>query len=43
MLIVAGGAALAGESVRPEGFEWAGIVGAAVTTVLFASRDNLVR
>ncbi len=43
VLIVAGGAALAFERVRPEGFRWAGIVAAVITTVLFASRDNLVR
>jgi drug/metabolite transporter (DMT)-like permease len=43
VLIVAGGAALAFERVRPEGFRMIGLVAAVVTTVLFASRDNLVR
>ena len=43
LLIVGGGVALAGERVRPEGFKVAGLLLAVVTTVLFASRDNLVR
>jgi drug/metabolite transporter (DMT)-like permease len=43
LLIVGGGVALAGEQERPEGFKVAGLLLAVVTTVLFASRDNLVR
>jgi drug/metabolite transporter (DMT)-like permease len=43
VLIVAGGAALAGERVRPEGFRVAGLASAVIATVLFASRDNAIR
>jgi drug/metabolite transporter (DMT)-like permease len=43
VLIVAGGLALAGERVRPESFRRVGIVLAFVATVLFATRDNVVR
>jgi uncharacterized membrane protein len=43
VLIVAGGAALVGERVRPESFRIMGYVFALVATVLFATRDNLLR
>jgi drug/metabolite transporter (DMT)-like permease len=43
LLVVGGGLALAGERVRPEGFHGAGISFALGATVLFATRDNVVR
>ncbi|HSP74160.1 MAG TPA: DMT family transporter [Gaiellaceae bacterium] len=43
VLVVAGGIALVGERGRPEHLRVAGLVSAAVCTVLFATRDNLVR
>ena len=43
VLIVAGGALLVGERVRPESFRLMGYVFALVATVLFATRDNLLR
>ncbi|HEV8250963.1 MAG TPA: DMT family transporter [Gaiellaceae bacterium] len=43
VLIVAGGALLVGERVRPESFRRAGYVFALIATVLFAVRDNLLR
>lgn len=43
VLIVAGGALLVGERVRPESFRLTGYVFALVATVLFATRDNLLR
>src|SRR5207249_4898570 len=43
VLIVLGGLALAGERVRPETFRGVGIVFALACTVLFATRDNIVR
>jgi drug/metabolite transporter (DMT)-like permease len=43
LLIVAGGLALALERVRPDHVRRIGLVYAAAATVLFASRDNLVR
>jgi drug/metabolite transporter (DMT)-like permease len=43
ILIVAGGAALAGERVRPHDFRLVGLAAALGCTVFFASRDNLVR
>ncbi len=42
-LIVAGGVALAWEPRRPEHFRTVGLVFAFAATVLFATRDNLVR
>jgi drug/metabolite transporter (DMT)-like permease len=42
-LIVAGGIALAGERVRPADFRRLGIVFAVLATVMFATRDNLLR
>jgi drug/metabolite transporter (DMT)-like permease len=42
-LIVAGGIALAGERVRPAAFRRLGIVFAVLATVMFATRDNLLR
>ncbi|HEY1370642.1 MAG TPA: DMT family transporter [Gaiellaceae bacterium] len=43
MLVVAGGAALARERVRPEHFRAFGIVLGLICAVMFAVRDNLVR
>ena len=43
LLIVAGGVLLVGERVRPEHFRLVGLGFALVATVLFASRDNLLR
>lgn len=43
LLIVLGGVALVRERVRPETFRWAGIVLAVIGTVLFSTRDNIVR
>lgn len=43
VLVVAGGAALTRERVRPEHFRRAGAVLALVCAALFAGRDNLVR
>jgi drug/metabolite transporter (DMT)-like permease len=43
VLIVAGGALLVGERVRPESFRLMGYAFALVATVLFATRDNLLR
>jgi drug/metabolite transporter (DMT)-like permease len=43
LLIVLGGLALVGERVRPADFRAIGAVLAAVVTVLFATRDTLVR
>jgi transporter family protein len=43
VLIVAGGVALVVERVRPEDFRVAGLWGAVIATVLFASRDNVIR
>jgi drug/metabolite transporter (DMT)-like permease len=42
-LIVAGGIALAGERVRPADFRRLGMVFAVLATVMFATRDNLLR
>jgi drug/metabolite transporter (DMT)-like permease len=42
-LIVAGGIALAGERVRPADFRRLGILFAVLATVMFATRDNLLR
>jgi drug/metabolite transporter (DMT)-like permease len=42
-LIVAGGIALAGERVRPADFRRLGLVFAVLATVMFATRDNLLR
>jgi len=42
-LIVAGGVALAGERVRPADFRRLGMVFAVLATVMFATRDNLLR
>ena len=42
-LIVAGGVALAGERVRPADFRRLGMVFALLATVMFATRDNLLR
>lgn len=43
LAIVAGSVALGLEPERPEGFKRAGVVFALVTTLLFASRDDLLR
>ncbi|MEX2210191.1 MAG: DMT family transporter [Gaiellaceae bacterium] len=43
VLIVGGGLLLVGERVRPESFRLAGYAFALVATVLFATRDNLLR
>ncbi len=43
VLIVAGGLALVGERVRPADFRGVGLAYALTATVLFASRDNLIR
>lgn len=43
VLIVAGGGVLASERVRPERFRPIGLVFALASTVLFATRDNVVR
>ena len=43
VLIVAGGAVLVGERVRPESFRLMGYAFALAATVLFATRDNLLR
>jgi uncharacterized membrane protein len=43
VLIVAGGLALALETSRPAHVRWIGLVYAAGATVLFATRDNVVR
>lgn len=42
-LIVAGGVALAGERVRPADFRRLGMAFALLATVMFATRDNLLR
>lgn len=42
-LIVAGGIALAWERVRPDHFRGVGLAFAAAATILFATRDNVVR
>lgn len=42
-LVVAGGIALAGESIRPQGFRRLGALLALTCAFLFAVRDNLVR
>jgi drug/metabolite transporter (DMT)-like permease len=42
-LIVAGGIALAGERVRPEDFRRLGVLLAIAATLMFATRDNLLR
>jgi drug/metabolite transporter (DMT)-like permease len=42
-LIVSGGIALAGERVRPDSFRRIGVALALAATVLFATRDNVVR
>jgi drug/metabolite transporter (DMT)-like permease len=42
-LIVAGGVALAGERVRPTDFRRLGMAFALLATVMFATRDNLLR
>jgi drug/metabolite transporter (DMT)-like permease len=43
VLVVAGGTALVGETGRPQELRTVGLALAALTVVLFASRDNLVR
>lgn len=43
VLVVAGGILLVGERARPESFRLAGYAFALLATVLFASRDNLLR
>jgi drug/metabolite transporter (DMT)-like permease len=43
ILIVLGGIALVGERIKPEGFRRIGLLFAFVATILFSSRDNLVR
>lgn len=43
LLIVAGGVALAGERIRPAEFRGLGVAFALAATVLFATRDNIVR
>lgn len=43
VLIVGGGVLLVGERVRPESFRLMGYAFAAAATVLFATRDNLLR
>jgi drug/metabolite transporter (DMT)-like permease len=43
VLIVSGGIALAGERVRPESFQRVGVALALAATVLFATRDNVIR
>jgi drug/metabolite transporter (DMT)-like permease len=43
VLIVIGGLLLVGERIRPEHFKTIGLVFAFVATLVFASRDNLVR
>jgi drug/metabolite transporter (DMT)-like permease len=43
LLIVSGGIALAGERVRPDSFRRIGVALALGATVLFATRDNVVR
>ena len=43
LLIVAGGAALAWERLRPADFRAVGILWAVASTLAFASRDNIVR
>lgn len=43
VLIVAGGVLLVGERVRPESFRLMGYAFALLATVLFATRDNLLR
>src|SRR5262249_55920618 len=43
VLIVLGAVALAGERVRPETFRGIGALFAAIGTVFFATRDNVVR
>lgn len=43
VLIVAGGSALAGERDRPEHIRWIGLAYAFVATLLFSTRDNLLR
>jgi DME family drug/metabolite transporter len=43
VLIVAGGVALLGERIRPEGFRAIGLAAALGCTLLFATRDNVVR
>jgi uncharacterized membrane protein len=43
VLIVAGGLALVAERVRPDAFRFVGLVFSFACTVLFATRDNIVR
>ena len=43
VLVVAGGAVLASERTRPDGFRAIGLALAAGATVLFATRDSLIR
>ncbi|MDQ2982809.1 MAG: DMT family transporter [Actinomycetota bacterium] len=43
LLVVLGSVALVRERVRPESFRWLGIGYAVTGTVLFATRDNIVR
>ena len=43
LLVVLGGIALVRERVRPETFRWAGIWLAIAGTVVFSTRDNIVR
>ena len=43
VLVVVGGIALLGERVRPEGFRAVGLAAALGCTLLFATRDNVVR
>jgi drug/metabolite transporter (DMT)-like permease len=43
VLIVVGGIALLGERIRPEGFRAVGLAAALGCTLLFATRDNVVR
>jgi drug/metabolite transporter (DMT)-like permease len=43
LLIVSGGAALAGERVRPDSFRRVGVLLALAASALFAARDNVIR
>jgi drug/metabolite transporter (DMT)-like permease len=43
VLVVLGGLAVAIEGVRPERFKWTGVAFALLATVLFATRDAMVR
>jgi drug/metabolite transporter (DMT)-like permease len=43
VLVVVGGIALLGERIRPEGFRAVGLAAALGCTLLFATRDNVVR